>query len=456
MLAAVLGLGIGGHTLTRAQGTMPPPSVHYNPSGGPPMHSGGPVSPAQHQPPTYTYVQTEASGRPLPSGTIMSSTPVAAGGGNPAAHPPRPGMPSGMPTGMPTGMPNRTRMPSGQPGPNPGTILRGPMQGPPGSSDLFTTDFHPGPGPIPTELNKYAHPPYTIAAPDILIIDAIRLIPRPPYRIEPLEILYIKVTGTLREGEIDRQFMVSPEGVVTLDSYGSVRVGGLTLEQAQMAIQSHLSKALKQPQVTLALVQFRGLQQIRGEHLVRADGTISLGAYGSVFVAGMTIGQAKTVIEQYLSQHLLNPTISLDVFAYNSKKYYVILDGGGFGQQVFALPATGNETVLDAISLVQGLAPVSSKRRIWVARPAPAGHGCAQVLPVDWRAITEGGVTTTNYQLFPGDRVFVSANRLIALDNWLSMVLAPVERVLGITLLGSSTVNSIRNNGNGTGTIIVP
>ena len=30
--------------------------------------------------------------------------------------------------------------------------------------------------------------------------------------------------------------------------------------------------------------------------------------------------------------------------------------------------------------------------------------------------------------------------------------LAPVERVLGVTLLGSSTVNSIRLNPNGTGT----
>ena len=80
--------------------------------------------------------------------------------------------------------------------------------------------------------------------------------------------------------------------------------------------------------------------------------------------------------------------VAVDVLAYNSKVYFVIFDGGGFGQQVFRLPATGNETVLDAVSLVQGLAPISSKRRIWLARPAPANSGCSQILPVDWNAIT--------------------------------------------------------------------
>jgi polysaccharide biosynthesis/export protein len=188
------------------------------------------------------------------------------------------------------------------------------------------------------------------------------------------------------------------------------------------------------------------MQQIRGTHLVRPDGTVSLGSYGSVYVAGMTVGQARCVIEKYLSNYFLNPQISLDVEAYNSKFVYVIADGGGFGQQIIRLPVTGNETVLDAISQVGGLPPVASKKRIWVARPAPPGVGCDQILPVDWRAITEGASTVTNYQLFPGDRVFVSANRLIAFDNYLSQVLAPVERLFGITLLGATTVQTIRNN----------
>src|SRR5262249_61845616 len=106
------------------------------------------------------------------------------------------------------------------------------------------------------------------------------------------------------------------------------------------------------------------------------------------------------------------------------------------------------------------LPPVAPKRRIWVARPATCPLGCDQILPVDWRAITEGGSTCTNYQIFPGDRIYVHSDCLIRFDNYLAKLFAPVERVLGITLLGSSTVSSIRNINNpnvnnGTGFIAV-
>jgi polysaccharide export outer membrane protein len=119
---------------------------------------------------------------------------------------------------------------------------------------------------------------------------------------------------------------------------------------------------------------------------------------------------------------------------------------------------TGNETVLDAIGKINGLAPVSSVRRIWVARPAPPGHPCDQVLPVDWLAIVKGGATGTNYQLFPGDRVYVDADCLIKFDNWLAKAPAPIERILGITLLGTSTAEQIRffNQGVNRSFIAVP
>ena len=98
--------------------------------------------------------------------------------------------------------------------------------------------------------------------------------------------------------------------------------------------------------------------------------------------------------------------------------------------------------------MIQGLPPVSSKHRIWVARPAPDCLGCDQVLPVDWNAITQGGVVRTNYQLFPGDRVYISADRLIALDNWMAKIFAPIERIFGVTLLGTYTIRNLTSNTN--------
>jgi protein involved in polysaccharide export with SLBB domain len=102
--------------------------------------------------------------------------------------------------------------------------------------------------------------------------------------------------------------------------YGSVELLGLTIEEAQKAIRDYLMKsALKNPRVQVSPAQSRGMQQLQGDHLVRMDGTIGLGLYGSVTVAGMTLDQARKAIEEHLSQYLLNPEISLDVYAYNSK-----------------------------------------------------------------------------------------------------------------------------------------
>jgi protein involved in polysaccharide export with SLBB domain len=306
-----------------------------------------------------------------------------------------------------------------------------------------------GKGGVPVELCKVSLPPYIIEPPDILLIDTVRMIPLPPYRIEPLDVLLLQVAEALPNQPIMGPYAVTPDGTINLGYvYGTVRVAGLTLEEAQTVIRNQLKQSLTNPQVAIALGQSRTIQQVRGEHLVRPDGTINLGSYGSVYVAGMTLTQAKCAVEKYLSQFVLNPEISLDVFAYNSKVYYVITDGAGFGQQVFRFPITGNETVLDAISNIAGLPVVASKKYIWVARPSAPGHGCYQILPVDWKAITQGGATETNYQIFPGDRVYVRADCLITLDNWVTKLISPVERLFGVTLLGVSTVDSFGTNGN--------
>jgi polysaccharide export outer membrane protein len=194
-------------------------------------------------------------------------------------------------------------------------------------------------------------------------------------------------------------------------------------------------------------------QPVRGQHLVRPDGTVSLGIYGSAYVAGMTIDQAKESIGRTLATRIKDfdlRNLNVDILAYNSKFYYVITDGAGYGEQVIRMPITGSETVLDGISQIFGLPAVSSKRRIWVARRSADGT-MDQVLPVDWCGIAQRGSTSTNYQIMPGDRIYVDAKPWIRFDTKMARFLSPFERVLGITLLGSETVNSISGRGTGLG-----
>ena len=139
--------------------------------------------------------------------------------------------------------------------------------------------------------------------------------------------------------------------------------------------------------------------------------------------------------------------MSVDVYAYNSKFYYVITDFAGAGEQVARLPHTGNETVLDAISLIGGLSAVSS-RKIWVARPAPTECGHDQILPVDWCGITRRGEVKTNYQVMPFDRLYILSAPLSKIDTYTARVLSPINRIMNSVLLGSETVQTFRTGGN--------
>ncbi|MDZ4779162.1 MAG: polysaccharide biosynthesis/export family protein [Planctomycetia bacterium] len=297
---------------------------------------------------------------------------------------------------------------------------------------------------MPRELAKTALPEYVIEPPDILLIDAIQVIPKPPYHLHALDTVLVQVQGTLPEYPIDGMFAVESGGVINFGQpYGSVKVVGMTLDEAVAAIETHLGKALTQAVVTVQLGETIGQQQIAGEHLVGPDGKVSLGTYGKVFVAGLTQDEAKTAIETQLSKQLEGPEVSVEIYAYNSKFYYVYTQGAGLGDQLLKFSITGNETVLDAIAEIQGLDSVSSKR-IWISRPAPDVEGGHLILPVDWNAVTELGSSSTNYQLMPGDRVFVAEDPLVAVDTVVSKIISPFERVAGFVSLGTQTVSGIR------------
>ena len=302
---------------------------------------------------------------------------------------------------------------------------------------------------VPRELDMVSLPPYVVEPPDILIINAVKIVPKPPHHVEPFDALLIRVANAYADQPIAEGFYVDPEGKVDLGpTYGQVLVAGLTIDEARDAIRKHLSQLIEDPQVTVSLAASAGAQQIVGEHLVGPDGRVNLGTYGSVHIAGMTIDEARAAIELQLSNFLDDPKVVVDVFAYNSKTYYIITQGAGNGDNVAEFPITGNETVLDAIANLGGISPVSSTR-IFIARPAPNGVGCEQVLPVNWEDISQGASTATNYQLFPRDRLYITEDPLVKFDTQITKITRPFERLFGFVSLGTAMLNRISRFGLG-------
>jgi polysaccharide export outer membrane protein len=296
---------------------------------------------------------------------------------------------------------------------------------------------------VPRELEKVTLPRYVIEPPDILLIEGVKLVPKSPHHIETLDILLIRVLGNLPDQPIDGEYSVETDGTVNLGpSYGRIKVVGLTIEESEDKIRNDLSRILTDAEVSVTLLASAGAQQVTGQHIVAMDGRVNLGTYGSVFVAGMTVDQARKAIEDQLALELEAPEVFVDVLAYNSKVYYIITQGAGLGDDVVRVPITGNETVLDAVATLGGISQVSSTK-MWIARPAPNGVGCEQILPVNWSDISTGAITATNYQLMPGDRLFIAQDRLTLFNNMTVKTLLPFERIFGIVSLGTSMANRI-------------
>jgi polysaccharide biosynthesis/export protein len=301
----------------------------------------------------------------------------------------------------------------------------------------------------PREKAKISPPAYQIEPPDILQIEALKLVPKPPYRIEIYDVLQIQVLGTLLEQPIDGYFLVEAEGLINLGAaYGKLRVVGMTVDEARAAIDRKLREILIRPVVSVQLARTSGTQPVTGTYLVAPDGTINLRQYGPVHVAGMTPTQARIALENHLAAYFDAPEVSVDVLGYNSKVYYIVVQGANLGDNVFRVPYTGAETVLDALGHVGGISQVSSTT-IWIARPAPGHLGVEQVLPIDYQAISSGALPATNYQLMPGDRVFIAEDGLVAFNVWLGKLTAPAERLLGIAALGTSAARGFQTLGRG-------
>ena len=86
----------------------------------------------------------------------------------------------------------------------------------------------------------------------------------------------------------------------------------------------------------------------------------------------------------------------------------MIVEGGaGQGDEVQRHAVVGDETVLDVLSQVEQSDQLKNKR-IWIARPQPGSSGVDAILPVEWTSASDPFATCNNYQILPGDRIFIT------------------------------------------------
>jgi len=130
---------------------------------------------------------------------------------------------------------------------------------------------------------------------------------------------------------------------------------------------------------------------------VAPDGTLSLPLLGSVEVEGKSPEELRTLIEAGLTGYLREPSVSVAVMDYASRRYFVFGEVKSPGPQVMDRPVSA----LEALALGGGFQPAANRSDVVILRR----HGESDVEVIPFNAETPGPDGLV--QVHPDDFLFV-------------------------------------------------
>ncbi len=224
---------------------------------------------------------------------------------------------------------------------------------------------------LPRELAKETLPGYFIEVGDTILI-------------EP-----VKFDATIR---LAGDQVVKPDGFISLGEFGRLYAANKSIEQIQTEAQSMIDAQLRQE-----------LQSAHAADVAeRKNATAGPKDAEELRLQAVREREDLVALERKIQEAIRNNVVSARLVGWESKKIYVLGEVNSPGSFDFI----GNETALDAIIEAGGMTSRANRHHIIVARPTPCNSGRI-VMRICYDQIVQLGDASTNYQLRPGDRVFV-------------------------------------------------
>ncbi len=215
--------------------------------------------------------------------------------------------------------------------------------------------------------------------------------------------------------------VVKPDGTISLGEFGSYQANGKTVELMQLEIQAHIDQKLRsemeveyaksEAEIEASSRESGDIETLDFEPAVDSvieNGDASDAADKLELDAerdkreAVRRDRARKEFERRLDEKLKQNRVSVRLTNWDSKKIYVLGEVNSPGSFLYI----GNETVLDALIEAGGVTTSSNRHNIIVSRPSSCGE-CRTVMKICYDQIVQLGDASTNYQLLPGDRVFV-------------------------------------------------
>lgn len=141
---------------------------------------------------------------------------------------------------------------------------------------------------------------------------------------------------------------------------------------------------------------------------VRPDGYVSVPLIGDLFAVAKTLKRLAAELTQALSQFVNNPQVTVTLGTSSTLRFYVL----GKVNKPGEFPLVGRTTAMQALALAGGFLEYAKTEEIKILRQELAvagGKAKTQevVLPLNYKAISQGQGLQQNIALKPGDVVVV-------------------------------------------------
>lgn len=172
-------------------------------------------------------------------------------------------------------------------------------------------------------------------------------------------------------------------------------------------------------------------EELNRQVTLRPDGKISLPLIGDVMAEGLTPTELSDQLTTEYSKYVKNPSVSVIVVGFFSKKIYVV--GEVFRQG--AIPYTGPMTAFQAVEEAGSFTRRASLGRVIVVR---GDLKQPQVIDINLKNVVKKGERQMDVYLKPSDIVFVPPNGFAKAGYAMSQVFFPFSPLLDLG-------NAIRN-----------
>jgi protein involved in polysaccharide export with SLBB domain len=224
------------------------------------------------------------------------------------------------------------------------------------------------------------------------------------------------------------------------DTGNGVQVGELTMNELQTPVEHRLAPE-DQVQVVvwdvpefsisnLSNVQMNGVHNAGFIYEVHADGSIDLPLVGNVVVGGLTINEARELLENKLRRYVKEPQVGLTVSMYNSRKILVL---GEVGKPGIVLNPGPKLSLAEALAQAQGSVPLSADTsNVYVIRGALEQPRVARV-PLDTAVAM---FQAQHIWLQSRDVVFVNSLTITDWNRFMSQLMPTVTDYLMMKSVG--------------------